>query len=195
MTDMEPFYNTINIKGVDIAEAVKVAMSQDDKILFFLKRNPDKLFTPFDIHDTLFDSKTPITSIRRAMTNLTKSGKIEKVDKQEMEKFGKPNYQWRLAKEPRSMDIEHEIKLRYETFVYFDGNATNDELAQCKKGNDYFLDIPLQRVCELIIKMQKVMFKILPPTNHEHHQKQFNRMNDLVRICKETLTDIEKQKT
>ena len=39
----------------------------------------------------------PLTSIRRAMTTLTKDGKLIKTDKQVPGIYGTPNYKWKLA--------------------------------------------------------------------------------------------------
>ena len=39
----------------------------------------------------------PITSVRRAISNLTKDHKLEKSSKQKLGKYGKLNHTWHLA--------------------------------------------------------------------------------------------------
>lgn len=92
---MKSFYNTIGIQGEILFDAIDKAFSQQELIFEFMKRNQNKEFTPFEIHAILFDEKTPITSIRRAMTNLQGEGKIKKTEKKVMEKFGKVNFKWK----------------------------------------------------------------------------------------------------
>lgn len=88
---------------------------------------------------------------------------------------------------------EEEIRLLFETFTYFEGNTQNEDLDRCKAGNKYFFDnqTSLETTCNMIIKMQKVMYRILPPTSHEGHEKQFDRFNRIIKQCKGYLTEIE----
>ena len=56
------------------------------------------LWTPFEVSDYYnrwFDP-IPITSIRRAMTNLERAGKLEKTGQMKMERYGKPNHLWKV---------------------------------------------------------------------------------------------------
>lgn len=89
------FYNTINIHGVELNNSIVQVKKQNDRIYQILKQANKKL-TPFDVHkiyDQLF-KVTPITSIRRAMTQLTSDGKLIKLSEMKDEIFGKPNHYW-----------------------------------------------------------------------------------------------------
>jgi hypothetical protein len=94
------------------------------------------------------------------------------------------------------MNFEDELKLRFETFSFFKSNTQNDDAERCKKGSQYFYNekTSLTTTCSMILKMQQVMFRSLPKQTDEHYTKQFNRMNDIVKDCKETLTNIENEK-
>jgi len=94
------FYNTINLVGIELFEAEKAAQTQEDKILLFFKNNPGN-YSPSKIHEILIVNKvihslTPITSIRRAITNLTNSGQLLMTDEMEDGPLGKPEHQWKI---------------------------------------------------------------------------------------------------
>lgn len=94
------------------------------------------------------------------------------------------------------MTKEDEIKLLFECFVWVETNAQNEDLERSKKANIYFFQeqTGLQKTCEMILKMQKIMFRILPPSNHADHARQFDRMNRIVKMCTDALTELEKHK-
>ena len=94
------YFNTTNLTGGDLLEAIKDADDQNSKIMqFFLKRRSrDWEQTPSDVWILNFEtSQTPITSIRRSMTNLTNLGFLEKTDNQQEGVYGKPEHFWKLA--------------------------------------------------------------------------------------------------
>jgi len=93
----ENYYNTTHQKGETLQEAIRNAKYQDDKVLAFFKFHPNKSFTPFDVHYNVFEENTPLTSTRRSITNLTKSGKLEMTSEQREGAYGKANYTWRLS--------------------------------------------------------------------------------------------------
>ena len=75
------------------------AISQEEKILTWFREHPHIEATPFNIQQWCMPT-SPITSVRRAMSNLTRDGKLEKMDKKVIEVYGISNYLWRL-KEPQ----------------------------------------------------------------------------------------------
>ena len=91
---MESYYNTNGLYGADLFAADKKAMTQEDLILDLFARM-DKELTPFEVQE-LLENKYPITSIRRAITNLTKSGKLEKTTTRRSGVYGQLNYCWRI---------------------------------------------------------------------------------------------------
>ena len=58
--------------------------------------NPWRGMTPFEVRESVLP-ECPITSARRAMTNLTESGLLVKTDMRR-ERYGKKNHVWRLAR-------------------------------------------------------------------------------------------------
>lgn len=90
------YYNTNTETGEVLKQSHAKALTQEQKILRYFQDHPSREFTPFDIQrNVLYDS--PVTSVRRAMTDLTTDGKLEKTDTQKMGKFSKMNYCWKLA--------------------------------------------------------------------------------------------------
>jgi hypothetical protein len=94
MTDT--YYNTTELSGDELKEKHFKAECQSDKILKYF-RKINKPMTPSDIHMNLFDGHTPITSVRRAMSNLTNQlGLLEKTKGQKIGMYGSKEYFWEL---------------------------------------------------------------------------------------------------
>lgn len=96
MTDQQgelDFHNTINETGERLTELRENAKTQQEKILQYFFQNSIYCFTPFEVQETILPS-TPITSIRRAMTNLTTQGHLIKENEQKVEKYGVKNNYW-----------------------------------------------------------------------------------------------------
>jgi hypothetical protein len=60
------------------------------------KTHPELSFTPVDVHYNCFDESTPLTSVRRSITTLTKKGELQQTGEQREGLFGKKNYTWKL---------------------------------------------------------------------------------------------------
>ena len=93
---MTNFHNTNNESGIELTVSKTKAKYQDEVILEYFKLHPDKDFTPFEVQEALGLIATPITSIRRAMTNLTSANKLLKTDIQREGQYGKKNFCWKL---------------------------------------------------------------------------------------------------
>lgn len=94
---LSKFYNTIN--DPNKSELDIQANTQAEKIYKFFKNNPFKEFTPFDVQRRMriqLIINSPITSIRRAITDLTEVGLLEKTGNKKPGIYGKNNYTWRL---------------------------------------------------------------------------------------------------
>ena len=89
------FYNTIDEQGETLKESERKALRQEDIVFDFFLHYPGA-YTPFDIQSQVLP-EAPITSVRRAITNLTIQGKLEKTDDMRAGELGKNNHQWRLA--------------------------------------------------------------------------------------------------
>lgn len=102
---MKIFYNTTNLRDKNLREAIAKADTQDKIVLAFFKHYPDKTWTPVDVWQSCFDESTPITSVRRSMTNLSddkdKLGnpirpELVQTDEQREGAFGRVNNTWKL---------------------------------------------------------------------------------------------------
>ena len=94
------FFNTINFSGKELEKANAKAAKQEDLILALFKANPDKKLSPSQVH-TIFGRKyqlyPPITSIRRAMTNLTGRLELIKTDEMIPGLYQLPEHTWKYA--------------------------------------------------------------------------------------------------
>ena len=98
------FYETINQTDSALKESKKKTRKQEDlSYSLFVKRNQ-----PLSPSMVLSQSglNCPITSIRRAMTDLTNLGKIVKTDRQIKGLYGKAEHLWELPLlEPKQVSL------------------------------------------------------------------------------------------
>tara|TARA_R100000808_G_scaffold1469_1_gene6668 strand:+ start:1300 stop:1608 length:309 start_codon:yes stop_codon:yes gene_type:complete len=90
------YYNTTKQRANQLKNWTQQALSQEMLIRKFMELNKDLSFTPFEIQDAFLseDIRWPITSVRRALTNLTKDKIIVKTDELIDGGYGRPNYKW-----------------------------------------------------------------------------------------------------
>jgi len=91
------YYNTTHVVGSQKAQYQSQAAAQEVYILKFFKARPAQLFTPSDVLDylvTVLGSTAPITSVRRAITNLTSAGALLKTKHQKTGPYNRPEYCW-----------------------------------------------------------------------------------------------------
>jgi hypothetical protein len=90
---MNHFHNTTDepahLTGILEGEAKK----QDEKILDFFRNNPNVHFAPEQVH-MIVQPSAPLTSIRRAITNLAYAGKIVKSDQKRIGSWGRYTHTW-----------------------------------------------------------------------------------------------------
>jgi len=93
-----------------VKEANKRAKSQDALILDIFKNYSTRKFSPDEILD-LYKSRTgknvPLTSIRRAISNLTDLGHLEMTNYRKDGPYGKPVHLWRVK------IVEGQLKLNF----------------------------------------------------------------------------------
>lgn len=89
------FYNTVGLTDHELDMAIKDVKKQGNRIYQILRLSGYPM-TPFEILDIYCRNfrACPITSIRRALTNLTDSGLLIKTAYMKTERYGKPNYKW-----------------------------------------------------------------------------------------------------
>lgn len=94
------WYNTINFSGEDLKRENAKAAKQEDLILHLFKANPDKRLSPTQVHQIMarkYQIYPPITSIRRALTNLTGRLELIKTDEMIPGSYHLPEHTWKLA--------------------------------------------------------------------------------------------------
>jgi len=94
------YYNTTHSTHPELGKYEQKAKSQEEKILRWFKQdaalaNSSRGVSPSVVKAILFPN-APLTSIRRAMTNLTNQGELVKSDQQRKGPFGRPEYMWIL---------------------------------------------------------------------------------------------------
>ena len=94
------YFNTTNESGTTLKNNVARAKNQEEEIFNIFVYNQQILkinasgFTPSVLYDAL--ETYPITSIRRALTNLTKQGKLIKTNEKRIGMYGRSEYVWKL---------------------------------------------------------------------------------------------------
>lgn len=98
------FHNTVHIQGTEQEKADCKAYTQDQLVLNFFRNNADQEFTPAEVYKSMLQQKTineltPITSIRRAICNLTTACYLVKQQTKRPGMYGMVNFTWKLNKE------------------------------------------------------------------------------------------------
>lgn len=104
MTAQRDYYNTNAEHGDTLTESRRHAKRQQDDVLALFTRRPDALLAPHEVHELIAEPATPLTSTRRAITNLTEAGLLEKTEHRRMGAYGKHVHCWRLRPEPATDD-------------------------------------------------------------------------------------------
>lgn len=86
------FYNTINATGDILAKYQQQAIKQQDAVALYM--GIVNTASPSQVWHNLFKCSVPLTSVRRAMTNLTYDGVLVKLGKQREGAYGKPECVW-----------------------------------------------------------------------------------------------------
>jgi len=95
MKNERTFYNTNQTTGPELIGARSDAKNQQDEILKVFRRNAKTPMSPSEIHNYLYSGTiTPLTSVRRAISNLTEAGKLKKLDSTKIGIFGRREHCW-----------------------------------------------------------------------------------------------------
>ena len=94
------FYNTINQDGEPLKDS-KISVSKQGLRVLLIMKAVGIPMTPYEVLNE-YAKQFPaclVTSIRRAMTNLTNTVPqlLIKTAEMKMERYGKPNYKWKIA--------------------------------------------------------------------------------------------------
>ena len=90
------YYNTNKEKGETLKQSRKKTDSQEAAILQFITDSSQRHFSPTLIWTVLHSRGIPLTSVRRALTNLTNEGYLVKTDFMVDGWYGKKEHTWRL---------------------------------------------------------------------------------------------------
>ncbi len=95
------YYNTTNENGSLLKVNTKQAENQTELTLSVFQTYPTYTFSADEVWHFLIDNEaineqTPLTSIRRAITDLTNAGKIVKTNRKVLGSAGRKTYTWRL---------------------------------------------------------------------------------------------------
>lgn len=91
------YHNTTDSTGVDLTRYEDAALSQEQRILKYMENNWHvEHWSPSVILNCLFTAQVPLTSVRRAFSNLTKKKLLVKTDIQKPGPYRRPEYQWKL---------------------------------------------------------------------------------------------------
>jgi len=93
------YYNTNDETGETLQSSRSNTTNQENMILAIFETYPNEGLTPFDIEDFAHDQEVnwPITSIRRAITDLTNAGKLTKTNDKKLGRYGKNVHTWKLS--------------------------------------------------------------------------------------------------
>jgi len=92
-TQLEIFYNTTSLKGDELKAREKRIGGQNKAVLDYFKAHSYENFTPWELSER---TGIFIVSARRAMTDLTSMGYLERTDVKRPGQFKELCYAWKL---------------------------------------------------------------------------------------------------
>jgi hypothetical protein len=95
------FHNSLQFSGPELETTEVKTYTQDQLVLHFFQQHPDQDFTPAEVYAAMkatgtINELTPITSIRRAMCNLTTACYLFKTQNKRAGIYGMVNFTWKL---------------------------------------------------------------------------------------------------
>ena len=90
------YHNSTDLEGKALETSVRKAKTQEEAIYALFKARPSDILTPFEVQRLLDNQFVPITSIRRAISNLTREEKLVKTPYKKKGEYGALNYTWKL---------------------------------------------------------------------------------------------------
>jgi hypothetical protein len=89
------YYNTTKSKGRTLANFQQSAKNQDEKVMLIYKASMKGL-TASEVFRQYPDKRVPLTSIRRAITNLMNDKRLVKTEIQKPGMYDKPEYVYQI---------------------------------------------------------------------------------------------------
>lgn len=90
----DSYFNTTKETGDQLASYRHKAKGQEAVIMKFFLEHPGRLFTPSQLNPLL--PRAPLTSVRRAISDLTTAGVLVKTAQKRPGLFGRPELHWKL---------------------------------------------------------------------------------------------------
>ena len=90
------YYNTLGIADRQLRDAIEKTTKQEKIVLLLFEAK--KEMTPCECHAMYVHvvKNTPLTSIRRAITDLTTKGSLIQTGSKRLGIYGKDNYVWKI---------------------------------------------------------------------------------------------------
>lgn len=92
------FFNTTKLSGADLKYSVEAAVNQNECVLRFFIQHRGRSFTPIEVYERMGQGIL-LTSVRRALTTLTKQGRLTRTNQKVKERHGAVNYKWTINSE------------------------------------------------------------------------------------------------
>jgi len=97
------FFNTTHEHGQPLIQSEKKTQTQDELVMWLFRAFNNNGMTPSKVWSSLIelrkiDRNTPLTSIRRSISTLTKDGQLSATERQEKGHYGKSEGVWQLPK-------------------------------------------------------------------------------------------------
>jgi len=86
------YFDTTDERGATLDRYESKAKGQDEIILQFFRSHQGQYFSASQVWKACFGSNTPLTSIRRSITGLEKSGTLKKLSIKITGQYGRPEY-------------------------------------------------------------------------------------------------------
>lgn len=99
------FHNTVALDSYELLRAEGRAIRQEDIVLAIFDESRDGLLTPEDVLERM-PVGTPITSVRRAMSDLTKQGQLMKTQQFKQGPFGVRIHFWARVPMQAAMNFQ-----------------------------------------------------------------------------------------
>lgn len=94
MSATVPFHNSVGLTGRQLVAASRVAKGQEAAVLEVF-RAAGRPLTPSEVHASM-PGRVLLTSVRRAISNLTQARALVKLDQVQPGPFGQPEHLWTL---------------------------------------------------------------------------------------------------
>lgn len=111
------FHNTVGLEGNELEQAIAKCKSQEEIVMAYFKSRPMRQMTASFVYNFLTEhayisSKVPITSIRRAMSNLSYDKLLRKSENKVPGPLGMVEHEWVYEpedseKEPLNIGLFH----------------------------------------------------------------------------------------